>query len=189
MRLRLPVALLTAALLLGLGSGCSTVKRFIPGNQPEKKLPPQELIVGGGFQIDYTAPRNGTVVLADRNRGQILVTRSMSAGERYQFNFDPHAPQNAGLFGDDLSDARPTLYFLPEGFQMPAANAASAPSPETSVYGAPPSAAASSAASRVPTTDPAPASAPAPTPAPVVNPFDDPAPAANPFDDPAPAVN
>ena len=141
MRLRLPVALLTAALLLGLGSGCSTVKRFIPGNQPEKKLPPQELIVGGGFQIDYTAPRNGTVVLADRNRGQILVTRSMSAGERYQFNFDPHAPQNAGLFGDDLSDARPTLYFLPEGFQMPAANAASAPSPETSVYGAPPSAA------------------------------------------------
>ena len=175
MRLRLPVALLTAALLLGLGSGCSTVQRFIPGNQPEKKLPPQELIVGGGFQIDYTAPRNGTVVLADRNRGQILVTRSMSAGERYQFNFDPHAPQNAGLFGDDLSDARPTLYFLPEGFQMPAANAASAPSPNASVYDAPTP--AKSATPAAPTT--APTSAPTPTPPPAVNPFDDPAPAVN----------
>ena len=167
--------MLTATVLLGLGSGCSTVKRFIPGNQPEKKLPPQELIVGGGFQIDYTAPRNGTVVLADRNRGQILVTRSTSAGERYQFNFDPHAPQNAGLFGDDLSDARPTLYFLPQGFPMPTANAALAQSPETSVYDAPTP--AKSATPAAPTT--APTSAPTPTPPPAVNPFDDPAPAVN----------
>ena len=127
-------ALLTAALLLMIsGPGCSAVKSFMPGNKPDSKLPPQELIVGGGFQIDYTARRNGTAILADRNRGQILVTKSMAAGETYQFNFDPNAPENAGLFGtgDDnkLSEARPTLYFLPEAFRCPRPRCPKRPTP------------------------------------------------------------
>lgn len=175
-RLHAPAALLTAAvLLLGSGPGCSTMKKFIPGNQPDSKLPPQELIVGGGFQIDYTARRNGTAILADRNRGQILITKSMAAGETYLFNFDPHSPQNAGIFGagDDskLSEARPTLYFLPEGYQMPAANAAPAPNPNAPAYQAPPP--AYTPASAQPTTI-----QPTPAPAPADNPFDD-APAVN----------
>ena len=157
------------------------MKKFMPGKKPESNLPPQELIVGGGFQIDYTAHRNGTAILADRNRGQILITKSMAAGETYAFNFDPNAPQNAGIFGtgDDnkLSEARPTLYFLPEGYQMPAANAAPAPNPNPQTYQALP-----------PVYTPPPAQPTSAAPAPAPSKSSDPAPAQNPFDD-APAVN
>ena len=175
-------ALMTAAMLLMTsGPGCSAMQKFIPGNQPDSTLPPQELIVGGGFQINYTARRNGTAILADRNRGQILVTESMAAGDTYQFDFDPHAPENAGLFGtgDDnkLSEARPTLYFLPEGYQMPAANAAPAPNPNASAYQSPPRAYAPTPIEPTPA-----ASAPASTKG------SGSAPARNPYDD-APAIN
>jgi len=175
MPLRLPTVLLTAAtLLLGSGPGCNAVKKLIPGNKPESKLPPQELIVGGGFEIDYTAPRSGTAMLADRNRGQILITKSMDAGETYRFDFDPTLPKNRGLFsGDDLADARPTLYFLPEGFQMPAANAA--PAPNQPVYYEPP---ATPSVPAQPAVTP-PTRAPASEQEPVANPFDEPAPAVN----------
>ncbi|HSW02562.1 MAG TPA: hypothetical protein VLI39_20535 [Sedimentisphaerales bacterium] len=89
-------------------------------------MPMGTQIVGGGLMVDWTAPANGTVILAEAVSGKIVRTESVNEGG--VFEFEPTTNSNAemlnGMFGgvktsDDQilaplpKNSRFVLYFLP----------------------------------------------------------------------------
>ena len=74
--------------LLGPSLGCEIIKSKVPGMNPADKLPPPELQVGGGRQIDFQAPGPGLVIYANRKTGTTLKTVSVEAGQRVTFDVD-----------------------------------------------------------------------------------------------------
>lgn len=67
----LSVSFLAAALV-----GCVTG----PGN-----LPRGARLVGGGLQIEYRAPENGTAILRERSTGKVVATQSLEPGDDFEF--------------------------------------------------------------------------------------------------------
>jgi hypothetical protein len=105
----------TIAFAIGL-AGCAT-----------SNLPRGARLVGGGLQVEYTAPRAGTAILIERTSGRIVASESLGEGDSFDFH-----PFVAGydeilfrMFGDTSAApdgsmvAIPTnallqLYFVPE---------------------------------------------------------------------------
>lgn len=95
--------------------GCTTPKGLPSGAQ----------LVGGGLQIDYEAPTDGTAILVEKVTGRMVATESLSSGS--SFSFSPSSGNWAELmltlFGVSSSDGElnlqiPTnsvfqLYFVP----------------------------------------------------------------------------
>jgi hypothetical protein len=68
--------LVVGGLIVGtglLGAGCRTV------------VPERARQVGGGFDMEFTAPSNGLLYLADTHRKTILLSRSVSQGEAFRY--------------------------------------------------------------------------------------------------------
>ncbi len=42
-------------------------------------------MVGGGLDIEYRVPANGTVILAERTSGRIVATESLEEGDSFKF--------------------------------------------------------------------------------------------------------
>ncbi|BAM02271.1 hypothetical protein [Phycisphaera mikurensis] len=123
------LATLCVPLLLP-SSGCEVIKSKVPGMNPAEKLPPAELRVGGGRQIDFLAPGPGTLMYANAHTGETLKTQSVAAGERVTFTVDLSNPDDPLLFGADPSSFEGVLYFRPEGYVPPAA---SEPAPDGAI--------------------------------------------------------
>jgi len=89
-------------------------------------VPQAKYLVGGGFQIKYVAPVDGTVYVVDSNFVEkMLVTESLKAGETFSQSLDPVNPTTKEGFkalGLDLAKARLKLYFVPDA-DMPMAKA------------------------------------------------------------------
>jgi hypothetical protein len=101
---------IVVAVVVGLGmivAGCNTVSQA-PG------LPRGVQAVGGGLQIYWKAPSDGTVYLVEQASRKIIETKSLDAGEIYEFDIDA---EDAEVFekvtGLNLTPARLALYFKP----------------------------------------------------------------------------
>jgi hypothetical protein len=75
-------------------------------------IPQDKYLVGGGWQIDFTAPSNGTAYLVEMNYRKLLETKSLDEGESYRQNIDPGESQLKDI-GIDSSSARLALFFVP----------------------------------------------------------------------------
>ena len=103
------VSLVAVALMIIAGCQSTTIDEHEAGTW----LPDEHYIVGGGFEIDYTAPDHGTIILANQTTGQLLVTQSVEAGERYGIEIDPTEDGIEQMLGGDPSEVRIMLYFIP----------------------------------------------------------------------------
>ena len=97
--LRLGQIVVTLAALASLG--CTTPKGLPSGAQ----------LVGGGLQIDYEAPTDGTVILVEKVTGRMVATESLSSGSDFTFgpNSGVWAELLLTLFGVPSSDGELTL--------------------------------------------------------------------------------
>lgn len=81
------------------------------------RLFPEENLVGRGFEIDWTAKEKGMAFLVEEKRRRILKTQSIEPGEKFSFSVSgiESEQQFQNFFGVKLSQARFSLYFVPEG--------------------------------------------------------------------------
>jgi hypothetical protein len=93
--------------------GCAT-SGFGPPVFSESGIPDQRYMVGGGWEIVYTAPSSGTAYLIETRTSNIVKTESLEEGER--FLFDVHGVEEDEIetfFGMPISEIRLHLYFIP----------------------------------------------------------------------------
>ena len=76
-------------------------------------LPADRFLVGGGYEVTYTAPAAGTLVWAERTTRRVFITRSLEAGETFEESADPTDQTFREVLGIDPADARLVLYFVP----------------------------------------------------------------------------
>jgi len=81
------------------------------------RLFPEENLVGAGFEIDWTATEKGMAFLVEEKRKRVLKTQSIEQGEKFSFSVSgiDSEQQFQALFGVKFSEARFSLYFVPEG--------------------------------------------------------------------------
>lgn len=73
-------------------------------------LPSPRWQVGGGLEIEYTAPVDGIAYVVDQTSGRFLVTETIEAGEEFDFSLLNDVDQ--GLYGITPA-SRVVLYFVP----------------------------------------------------------------------------
>jgi hypothetical protein len=95
MRLKPLLLSLTALLIV---TGCATRLRPFPAGAVR---------IGGGLNIEWEAPRHGTVVLMEEKSGKIIATQSLEPGDSFDFG-----PQYSG-FEETLSAVFPDGAGLP----------------------------------------------------------------------------
>ncbi|MBM4104364.1 MAG: hypothetical protein FJ263_10035 [Planctomycetes bacterium] len=109
-------SIVVLAISLISATGCV----FIANNGPKPCSPPRDAKeVGGGFEIFYKAPEDGTAVLADKRSGKTVRTLSLSEGEIFEFTsrvFDEKAYKEMGI---DPKKADFVLYFYPKNPKPP----------------------------------------------------------------------
>jgi hypothetical protein len=116
----LVVSLALVAITLVTLGGCCYPQ---PGPMQSTGIPQFKYLVGGGFQLKYTAPVDGTVHVADSISDTMLMTESLNAGETFSQSLDPtvqNTKEGFKALGLDLSNVRLKLYFVPDS-DMPAA--------------------------------------------------------------------
>lgn len=81
------------------------------------RLFPEGNLVGAGFEIDWTASEKGMAFLVEEKRKRVLKTQSIEPGEKFSFSVSgiDSEQQFEALFGVKFSEARFSLYFVPEG--------------------------------------------------------------------------
>jgi hypothetical protein len=79
----------------------------------DKGMPKEGRRVGGGLEISYVAPEDGVISLIDRKTCKSLMSKSVVAGEKYQFSAKALDPENEKKWGVDVKKADFVLYFLP----------------------------------------------------------------------------
>jgi hypothetical protein len=83
-------------------------------------LPKQKYLVGGGLDVEWVAPQAGTAYLVEQNTRKIVVTKSLEAGERFEFSPGSAEPKEAKqIFGVEMSKLKFMLYFVPAEAAMP----------------------------------------------------------------------
>jgi hypothetical protein len=101
-----------AAAVVGLvmiAAGCS-VTPSLHGNG----LPSGLETVGGGPQINWKAPTDGTVYLVEKTSGKIIETQSLDKGEVFEFEIGSDDVETfEKVVGVRLTAARLVLYFKP----------------------------------------------------------------------------
>ncbi|MCK4628888.1 MAG: hypothetical protein KAT56_07780, partial [Sedimentisphaerales bacterium] len=77
-------------------------------------IPKHQYLVGGGFEIEYVAPANGTAYWVEESTQKILETKSLNSGDKAEFGGGAMDPaQVKQLLGIDLKDVKFMLYFVP----------------------------------------------------------------------------
>ena len=97
-----------------LTAGCGTVgsSRVFDDNG----LPRDRYYVGGGFSLEYRAPKKGTAYVVEENSNRLIGTKSLEKDQR--LNMDINPTQYAVLtrlksIGVDPANMRLGLYFVP----------------------------------------------------------------------------
>jgi len=101
------------------GAGLLLVVLAIGGCAPSGggRLFPDENLVGAGFEIDWTATEKGMAFLVEEKRKRVLKTQSIEQDEKFSFSVSgiDSEQQFEAFFGVKFSEARFSLYFVPEG--------------------------------------------------------------------------
>lgn len=110
---RISFVVLSAAFCVTL-TGCVYPK---PNPMQSDGIPMPKYLVGGGFQLKYTAPVDGTLYVADSHSSKMLITESLKADDTFEQTFDlADRDTKDGLkaLGIELSAAKLQLYFIPD---------------------------------------------------------------------------
>jgi hypothetical protein len=105
-------AVLAAAALYLCLAGCSSTSVMRSDGIPWSKY-----LVGGGYQVNYKAPANGTAYFVDEFSRKILQTQSLEQGEKFEISISTIDEATRASFrnaGIDIACARFTLYFVPD---------------------------------------------------------------------------
>ena len=78
-------------------------------------IPAARYQVGGGFEIDYTAPADGTVYVVDQTSKRILTMESLEEGDNFSFSFFAYGDEYSAL--GLVPSAKIALYFVPVSTQ------------------------------------------------------------------------
>jgi hypothetical protein len=81
-------------------------------------LPQEQYRVGGGFDIEYNAPADGTFYLVDQSSGKFVITKDATEGDTFEFSIDSGDMDEAKAFGIDLEKSKLVLYFVPKPKQQ-----------------------------------------------------------------------
>jgi hypothetical protein len=111
------IAGISLACLLLVG-GCIIVS----GNdfEPDKNAMFKEAHkVGGGLEITYVVPEDGVINLVDRKSGKNLMSKSVIAGEKYEFSAKALNAEEEKKWGIDVRKADFILYFYPKNPKPP----------------------------------------------------------------------
>jgi len=99
--------------ILCLG-GCGRHIRAGESVFAESGIPARQFLVGGGFEIKWVAPSNGTAYWVEETTQKILETRSVKEGEAVEFGGGSPEPEAIkAALGIEMADARFTFYFVP----------------------------------------------------------------------------
>lgn len=107
-RIRIAVGLLATLCITGCGVSLQKDRQFT-----QSGIPTKEFLVGGGFQIKYTAPAEGAVYWVEETTSKILETRSVTDDEDVEFKMDVEADEFKQSIGVEMAKARLSLYFIP----------------------------------------------------------------------------
>lgn len=89
-------------------AGCTSNSQFRTNG-----LPAQKYLVGGGFQIEWTAPTNGTAHLVEENTARIVQSQYLEKGGEFEVSIDLAPGEFVDIFGISKGDAKFSLYFIP----------------------------------------------------------------------------
>ena len=101
--------ILGSLVLAGCGSPMGQTGDF-DGNG----VPHQKYLVGGGMQIEWTAPQPGTAYLVENHSEKILMTKSLDTDDEFEFSAGSAEPEDIKqAFGIEMSELKLALYFIP----------------------------------------------------------------------------
>jgi len=102
------------ALIMFAGS-CTSTKVFTDSGIPKPRFQ-----VGGGWQVTYKAPSDGTLYYVEETTAKILETRSMEAGQEVELGGSAPEPATAEeILGIPTKEANMKLYFVPDKLSQP----------------------------------------------------------------------
>lgn len=79
----------------------------------DKGLPKPCYFVGGGFDLQYKAPCDGTLYVVEETSRKIVVTRSLDKDDTYEQTFSMDDLQARETFGKRMSELDFNAYFIP----------------------------------------------------------------------------
>lgn len=101
-----------SVLCVALLSGCIIIGNEVkPDNFGQIK---ESNRVGGGFNILFVAPEDGTIHLLDKKSGKNILTESITANAEYRFSANELDKQQYKAWGIDVNKADFVLYFYPK---------------------------------------------------------------------------
>ncbi len=108
------VSVLAAACLVVLVCGCNSPKPILgAGVFDSRGIPQKKYLVGGGLEVDYEVPVDGTVYWVEEHSGRILISESLEEGDSFQQSL-PLELELIKLFGEDnAANQKMSLYFVP----------------------------------------------------------------------------
>lgn len=110
-RFRVMIGVVLLSILLLVGNGC------IGGGQfRDNGLPAKRYLVGGGFDIEWVAPKAGTAHLVEETTGRIVQSKFLKEGDVFDLSMGLDPVEFKEFFGIDMGDAQFSLYFLPSEF-------------------------------------------------------------------------
>jgi hypothetical protein len=119
--------LLSVCLLFIVGCIAPRNTAFDPARS---SIPKEAHKVGGGFEIAYTMPEDGTMVLADKTTGKTIQTISLREGETFEFTCKASDEKTFKDMGIDIQKADFVLYSYPKrARQVPVQSAMLMPPP------------------------------------------------------------
>lgn len=117
-RVRNVIAFAFAVIFMFFISGCATVVSDSAEPFGRDKLPKQRYLVGGGLEINWTAPADGTAYIVKRGPGgnKLLSTEWLAVGGTFVFSVDVNnrevIEQFEKVIGCKIGEAEFSLYFV-----------------------------------------------------------------------------
>ena len=104
-----------AAFAVVLLAGCQTeLVSDNGGNFNSKGLPSSKYFVGGGLEIVWDAPEDGTAYLVEETTSKFIMTKSLEEDEKFDFSPGSVGPDEAkSVFGVEMAKLKFSLYFIP----------------------------------------------------------------------------
>lgn len=102
-----------AALLIGISTGCQTSRTMSNNGVPSKNY-----LVGGGYNVDFTAPAKGIAYVVEETTQRVIQLKSMDRDDRFRAEID-NGEDSEKILGIKPSAARFTFYFVPEAVAIP----------------------------------------------------------------------
>jgi len=93
--------------------GCGRQVREAEGDFTKCGIPDRQFLVGGGFNVHYVAPADGTVFWVERRTQRIVVMQSVKKGEEVRLGERPAWRDLEDTLGMYVRRMKLSLYFVP----------------------------------------------------------------------------